>query len=137
MINKKVAIFGVFDGVHEGHLSFIKDAKKEGNHLSVIIARDNIVLELKNKLPKYNEVDRVDALLEIKEIDKVVLGDTEIDTYFILKEINPNIIFLGYDQDELHNSICEAIKNGNLPQVEIIRGNPHKPDIFHSSILNN
>lgn len=136
MINKKVAIFGVFDGVHDGHLSFISDAKKEGNHLVAIVARDNVVLELKGKLPKNNEVERVNELLKNTDIDLVLLGDPKIGTYNILKEVKPNIVFLGYDQQALHKDISQAIKGGNLPELEIIKGNPHKPEIFHSSILN-
>ena len=69
MINKTVVIFGVFDGIHDGHSSFIKDAKKQGNHLVAIVARDSMVLELKGKSPKYNEVDRINNLLESQDVD--------------------------------------------------------------------
>jgi FAD synthetase len=136
MLNKKVVIFGVFDGVHEGHISFINEAKQAGNHLVAIVARDNVVLELKGKLPKHNEIERVRELLKNTDIDLVLLCDPKIGTYNILKEVKPNIIFLGYDQQALHKNISQAIRNGNLPELEIIKGNPHKPEIFHSSILN-
>lgn len=135
-MNKKVAIFGVFDGIHDGHLSFINDAKKVGNHLVAIVARDNVVKGLKNKLPKYSEVDRVNALLKISDIDLVLLGDPKIGTYNILREVKPDIVFLGYDQEALYKNLKEAIRNGNFPKLEIIKGVPHLPDVFHSSILN-
>jgi cytidyltransferase-like protein len=137
MTNKTVAIFGVFDGIHEGHLSFIREAKKEGNHLVAIIARDSIVEELKGKLPLHSEAERVNELLKVPDIDLVVLGDVKIGTYNILKEVNPSVVFLGYDQKELYKNMSEVMKNGNLPKMEIICGKPHKPEIFHSSILNN
>jgi cytidyltransferase-like protein len=136
MINKTVVIFGVFDGIHEGHLSFIKDAKKEGNHLVAIVARDEMVKELKGKLPKYNEVDRINSLLEIPDVDLVLLGDPKKETYNTLKEVSPNVVYLGYDQNELKENIEKIIKNGKLPEMEIICGLPYKPEIFHSSILN-
>jgi len=136
MINKTVVIFGVFDGIHEGHLSFINDAKKQGNHLVAIVARDDMIKELKGKLPKYNEVERINELLKIEEIDLVLLGDAKISTYNILKEVKPGVVFLGYDQDSLHKNLNQTIKNGNLPEMEIICGDPYKPEIFHSSILN-
>ncbi|HLP86740.1 MAG TPA: adenylyltransferase/cytidyltransferase family protein [Candidatus Paceibacterota bacterium] len=136
MINKKVVIFGVFDGVHEGHLSFINDARKEGNHLVAIVARDSVVEELKGKLPLNTEVERVNALLKVKDIDLVLLGDPKIGTYNILKEIKPDIVFLGYDQEALYKNLHQATKNPNFPQMEIIRGVAYKPEIFHSSILN-
>jgi FAD synthetase len=136
MTNKTVAIFGVFDGVHDGHLFFISEAKKEGNHLVAIVARDAVVEELKGKLPLANEVERINELLKVPDVDLVVLGDVKIGTYHVLKEVNPNVIYLGYDQKDLYEDIDKAIKNGNLSKVKIIQGKPHKPEIFHSSILN-
>jgi FAD synthetase len=137
MTNITVAIFGVFDGVHDGHLSFIKEAKKQGNHLVAIVARDTVVEELKGKLPFKKEAERINELLKVPDVDLVLLGDVKIGTYNILKEINPNVVYLGYDQKDLYEDIDKAIKNGNLPKVKVVCGKPHKPEIFHSSILNN
>jgi len=136
MINKKVVIFGVFDGIHEGHSSFIKEAKKQGNQLVAIVARDKIVKILKGKLPILTEVERINELLKIEDIDLVLLGDPELETYNTLREVNPEIIYLGYDQENLLNNIKKVMKNGSLPKMEIIIGQPHQPDIFHSSIIN-
>ncbi len=135
MNSKKILIFGVFDGIHEGHLSFINNAKKVGDHLVAIVARDSIVQELKGELPQYNEVERIEALLKIPEIDRVLLGDPGLSTYNILKEVNPDIVFLGYDQNFLYEDLKKKIKNGDLKEMEIIFGVPHKPDELHSSIL--
>ncbi len=136
MINKTVAIFGVFDGIHEGHLSFIREAKKAGNHLVAIVARDNVVKELKNKVPKENEVERINNLLKVSDIDLVLLGDPELETYNTLKEVKPDVVYIGYDQIALYESLSKSIKNGNIPKMEIIKGEPYKPELFHSSILN-
>lgn len=136
MINKKVVIFGVFDGIHEGHLSLIREAKKQGNNLVAIVARDEVVKDLKDKLPALNEVQRINELLKVDDIDLVLLGDPELETYNTLREVNPEIIYLGYDQENLLNNIKKVMKNGSLPKMEIIIGQPHQPDIFHSSIIN-
>jgi len=136
MINKTVAIFGVFDGIHEGHLSFIREAKKAGNHLVAIVARDEVVKELKGKLPHQSEVERINNLLKVSDIDLVLLGDPKIETYNTLREVNPNVVFLGYDQHDLFHNINKAIKNGFLSPMEVVSGEPYKPEIFHSSILN-
>jgi cytidyltransferase-like protein len=136
MNSKKILIFGVFDGIHEGHLSFISDAKKEGDHLVAVVARDSIVENLKGKLPKYNEVERINELLKIPEVDLVLLGDRELSTYNVLKEVKPDVVFLGYDQIALHKDLNKAIKSGKLPEMEIISGIPYNPEVFHSSILN-
>ena len=136
MNSKKILIFGVFDGIHEGHMSFIREAKEQGDHLVAIVGRDSMIENLKGKLPKYNEVERIKALLEIPEIDLVLLGDRDIGTYNVLKEVKPDVVFLGYDQNALHDNLKDSIKSGLLGKIEIIYGKPHKPEIFHTSILN-
>ena len=134
--SKKILIFGVFDSIHEGHLSFIREAREHGAHLVAIVARDSIVEKMKGKAPKYNEIDRINALLKIPEIDLVLLGDPDIGTYNILKEVAPDIVFLGYDQQSLYDNLKEKIKEGYLKGIELILGSPHKPDTHHSSIFN-
>lgn len=65
MIKKTVIIFGVFDNIHNGHLHLIKNAKREGDKLLVIVARDKIVKKLKNKFPKQTEKERLSILSKI------------------------------------------------------------------------
>jgi FAD synthetase len=136
MLNRTVVIFGVFDGIHEGHLYLIKEAKKQGNRLVAIVARDEIVKELKGRVPKKNEVERINALLLVADVDLVLLGDPELETYNTLKEVSPSVVFIGYDQKALFDSINKMMKKGSLPKMEVIQGEPYKPEIFHSSIMN-
>ncbi len=135
-IQKIIVIFGTFDNVHEGHRDLFMQAKKHGDILIAIVARDNSVLKLKNKIPMFNEEQRIKNLLEIDEIDRVLLGDEEQGTYKILKEINPSVIFLGYDQVALKNDLEKAIEEKNIEKVEILIGQPYQQERFHSSILN-
>lgn len=138
MNSQTVTIFGVFDGIHEGHCAFIHDAKKEGERLVAIVARDEVVKKLKGKIPVHNEVERIKTLLEVPEIDLVFLGDLKKNSYNIIKEIKPDIIYLGYDQKALFDSISKAMKKNILPKnIKLIFGKPHKGDTYHSSILNN
>ncbi len=135
MNQKTVAIFGVFDGIHAGHRAFIKGAREHGDQLVAIVARDNVVQSLKGKVPDNREADRIKMLLEVPEIDLVLLGDIEEGTYKTLKEVNPSVIYLGYDQQALHANITKAINNGVLSIVEIIIGEAHRGDTMHSSII--
>ena len=134
---KKILIFGVFDGVHDGHLSFISEAKSHGDQLVAVVARDVVVEKLKGKLPKHNEVERIKELLEVPDVDLVLLGDPETGTYNVLKEVKPDIVFLGYDQNLLCDDLNKAVGKKTIPNIEIITGLSYKPDTFHSSILNN
>jgi FAD synthetase len=131
---KTVLIFGVFDGIHDGHRDFIREAKKQGERLVAIVARDSVVETLKGKLPLHNEADRIKALLEVPDIDLVFLGDPEEGTYNIVKEIKPNVIYLGYDQQALFDNISKVMSDGILPEIELIYGKAHKGDTLHSSI---
>ena len=137
MINSRsVTIFGVFDGIHDGHRAFISEAKERGDKLVAVVARDEVVNKLKGKSPINNEASRIKSLLEIPDIDLVFLGDGEEGTYNIVKEIKPDIIYLGYDQQALFDNITRAINDGVLPDIELVYGKAHKGDTLHSSILN-
>ena len=44
---KKVMVFGTFDGLHEGHLDFFRQAREYGDYLIVAVARDVNVKKIK------------------------------------------------------------------------------------------
>ncbi len=136
MTAKTVLIFGVFDGIHEGHRSFINEARTQGDRLVAVVARDAVVKKLKGKLPKNNESERIKSLIEVPDIDLVYLGDPDQGTYNIVKEIKPDVIYLGYDQQTLFDSISSAMSKGTLPDMELVYGKPHKPEVFKSSLIN-
>jgi cytidyltransferase-like protein len=136
MPSKTVTIFGVFDGIHDGHRAFIKEAKALGDKLVAIVARDSEVEKLKGKPPILDEASRINALLKVEDIDQVFLGDAEQGTYHIIREVKPHLIFLGYDQQSLFDNITLAMASGTLPEIELVYGKAHKPETFKSSILN-
>lgn len=131
-----VALFGVFDGIHDGHRAFIKEAHNHGTQVVAIVARDSSVRALKGKLPLHDEAARINMLLEVPDIDLVFLGDSDEGSYKILKEVNPQVVFLGYDQQALFDSITKAIKEGVLPHIELIFGAPYEGGTLHSSLIN-
>jgi glycerol-3-phosphate cytidylyltransferase-like family protein len=100
-----------------------------------IVARDSVVEDLKGALPENKESERIKMLTEIPEVDLVYLGDLELGTYKTLQEIQPDIIYLGYDQGELHESLSRSIQGGLLPEIELVFGKAHKPEELHNSIL--
>ncbi|MEK7084029.1 MAG: adenylyltransferase/cytidyltransferase family protein, partial [Patescibacteria group bacterium] len=54
----RVLVFGTFDGIHTGHLYFLTQAKKKGRVLTVVIARDETVKQLKQRSPRHGENER-------------------------------------------------------------------------------
>ncbi len=132
---KKVLVFGTFDILHEGHKYFLKKAKKHGNYLIVVIARDSTVEKVKNKTPKNNENERLKNIQKLDFVDKAVLGNLE-DKYSIIKKIKPDIICLGYDQTYFTENLENKLKEMRM-ECKIIRLKAYKPEIYKSSLINN
>ena len=101
----RVLVFGTFDGLHAGHLFFLKHAKREGDLLFVSVARDSHVRELKNKSPKNNEQQRLKTIQQREEVKNAELSDERLGSFDIINRIAPDTIILGYDQKDLESSL--------------------------------
>ena len=130
---KKVLVFGSFDLIHKGHLYFLENAKKQGDELIVVVARDNTIEKFKKHKPKYSEDMGVNHIKEIEFVDKVVLGHLN-DKYKAIEEIKPEMIVLGYDQNSFTDKLESELNKRKL-KIEIIRLNSYKPEIYKSSKL--
>ncbi|NLN71558.1 MAG: FAD synthase [Thermoplasmatales archaeon] len=93
----RVMASGVFDIIHTGHLSYLEQARAMGDELIVVVACDETVRRSKHE-PVTPEDMRVRLVNALKPVDKAVLGKSGGDIYSILKEIEPDVIVLGYDQ---------------------------------------
>jgi FAD synthetase len=132
---KKVMVFGTFDGLHEGHLDFFRQAREYGDYLIVVAGRDKNVEKLKGNLPKKDEEQRVGDLIDCDLVDDALLGD-ETDPYKLIENLKPDVICLGYDQHNYADNLEKELKERGLENIEIDRLKPYKPEKFHSSILN-
>lgn len=119
----KVMATGTFDILHLGHIYFLKEAKKLGDTLVVVVATDSTVRKLKHE-PVNPEKIRLDLIKELKIVDQANLGH-ENDIYEIVKEIKPDIITLGYDQLHDEKTIEKELKKRNI-NVKVIRLKEYK-----------
>jgi FAD synthetase len=119
----KVMATGTFDILHLGHIYFLKEAKKLGDTLAVVVATDSTVRKLKHE-PVNPEQIRLDLIKELKIVDQAYLGH-EKDIYEILKEIKPDIIALGYDQIHDKKTIEKELKKRNI-NAKVIRLQEYK-----------
>lgn len=133
---KKAMVFGTFDILHPGHVNFFKQARKYGDYLIAVVARDKTVLEVKGKLPVNSERVRKNNILKLKIADKVILGDLK-DKYKAIKKIKPDVICLGYDQKAFTEGLKSPLLKGGrgVKKIKIIRLKPFKPEIYKSSKL--
>lgn len=129
---KKVLVFGTFDILHPGHKYFLIQAKKHGNLLFVVVARDLTVKQIKKEFPVNNETERLKAVQVLGYVNKAMLGSTDMDKYKIIEEIKPDIICLGYDQKAFVDDLqAELEKRGLKPMI--VRIKAYKPDEQRSS----
>lgn len=131
---KTVMAFGTFDLLHPGHEYFLKQAKKYGDYLIVIIARDKTVKKVKGRLPQHSEKQRQKAVSDLNLADKTVFGDRGLNKYQVIKKYRPDIICLGYDQTYFVDGLKKKIKEYKL-KTKIIRLKPFKPNRFKTSII--
>jgi len=131
---KQVMVFGTFDIFHPGHEYFLKQARKLGDYLIVVIARDKTVIEIKNKKPLHNERQRLKLIEQSRLANRVILGSIT-DKYLAIKKYRPRIIALGYDQANFVIGLEDKLKSLNLLKTKIIRLKPFKPNKYKSSIL--
>lgn len=120
--------FGTFDILHPGHTYVLSAAKKLGDQLTVIIARDATVLKVKGKKPLFNEKVRLKNLKALKIADKVLFGKLG-NKYQVILDEKPDIIALGYDQKFFVDDLKKVVDK----KVKIIRLKSHKPRIYKSS----
>ena len=125
---KKVMAFGTFDILHPGHTYFLTEAKRLGDFLTVVVARDATVLAVKKRLPVNNENERRRAVEGLGLADKVILGNLD-NKYQVIADEAPAIIALGYDQEAFVDEL-----NEHLPgDARIVRLQSFEPEKYKSS----
>lgn len=131
---RKVMVAGTFDIFHLGHEYFLREARKLGYELIVVIARDENVFRIKGRRAKNSEDKRLNKVLESKIADKIILGNKG-NIFDIIEEIKPNVICLGYDQPIDEIKLKQEIDKRKL-KMEIFRLPSFKPEIYKSSLMN-
>jgi FAD synthetase len=120
----KVMATGTFDILHLGHIYYLKESKKLGDKLVVVVATDKTVRRLKHE-PVNPEEIRLKLINELKIVDEAYLGH-EDDIYEIVKEIKPDIISLGFDQihdkEKIQNELNKRKINAKIVRLEKYNG---------------
>ena len=126
---------GVFDLLHLGHLRFLEESKRRGgprSRLVVIVAADKTAFRRKGKGPVIPGGQRRELVAALRVVDRAILGREEIDLLADLKEVKPDIVCVGYDQDEIRAAVTRLIRKQALP-IRVIRIRRFGPIGFNSS----
>lgn len=126
---KRVVVFGVFDLLHPGHLYFLREAKKHGDNLTVVVTRDARAQVEKGRTPFFNERQRLEMVRTLRYVDRVVLGD-RVGEWRVLKKLQPDVVCIGYDQKADWIEKCGL---GKTPKVVRVKG--WRIRRYHSSNL--
>jgi len=127
---------GVFDLLHYGHIRFLEEAKKRGGpdaRLVVIVARDETVRRRKGKGPVIPEDQRRALVEALKVVDEALLGYEDMDLAAVIDKIRPDVIAVGYDQDEIERQTRRIAREKGLSLRVVRIGRFGKEDLNSSS----
>ncbi len=130
---KKVMCAGTFDIIHPGHLYYLSEAKKYGDRLVVVVARDETSKSFKGKKPTHNEKERLESVRTLKIVDETILGN-QGNIFNIIEQIKPDVICLGYDQKVQKQQLEDELKKRGL-KAEVIRVGAYMQHVYKSSKL--
>ncbi|OGS61109.1 MAG: FAD synthase [Euryarchaeota archaeon RBG_19FT_COMBO_69_17] len=108
----RVMATGVFDLLHPGHVYFLREARRLGDELVVVVARDATARRFKHE-PITGEASRLQLVESLKPVDRAILG-REGNIYDILDELRPDVIALGFDQIHNEDRILEECRRRGL-----------------------
>ena len=97
------------------------NGKREGNHLTVVVAHDDTVRARKHE-PVTNHDLRKRMVEGLKPVDAVIIGNSpDVSIFEILPKVNPDIIALGYDQEHAEDSIKQKLQELGHGQINVTR----------------
>ena len=126
-------VFGTYDYLHAGHENLFKQARKLGDEIICIIARDKTVKTIKGFLPDHDEKTRLKNLKDTEWADKIILGFHK-DKNKVIRIYKPDTIALGYDQFAFTYQLEKLIIDLGL-DTNIVRLKPYRPNVYKSSII--
>jgi len=104
----RIAVSGGFDPYHRGHKSHLVEAKKLGDYLIVIIARDDQLI-IKKGWRLLPLEDRICQICDLRFVDEVVVNIDRGTTYSAetLALVKPDLYAKGGDRVSLNMPVSE------------------------------
>ncbi len=127
---KTIMCFGTFDILHLGHLHYLEQAKKYGDYLVVVIARDK-TKKKQHKETIFSERERLKLMQSLNIVDEAVLGNVD-DHFKIVLEKKPSVLCLGYDQAISEQELRRELRRRGLTP-KIVRMKAYSPKSQKSS----
>lgn len=130
-------VFGVFDGLHDGHRAMLEQARFRVDRLVVALPSDAVVARLKDRPPSQPWNTRANELRTSGLVDDVVQGDETAGEYHVLDIVKPDVILLGYDQSKLRQDLERYYTlHATRSKIPLVTLTSFQPERYKSSLLN-
>jgi len=93
---------GAFDLLHPGHILMLKEIHEQCDFLVVGLHTDPTIDRPEKNKPIETVEERRIRLESCKYVDEIITYDTEADLYELLKNLNPDVRFIGADWEGRH-----------------------------------
>lgn len=123
----RVMASGVFDLIHTGHISYLEQAKALGDELVVVVACDSTVRRRKHE-PITPEDMRARIVGSLKPVDRAIVG-RDGDMYETVREIDPDIIVLGFDQSFDPGEMQSRLAERGMGHIKVVRAGECADDL--------
>ncbi len=112
---KKGFTCGAFDLMHAGHLMMFKEIRPQCDYLVVGLHTDPSIDRPEKSKPIETLEERKMRLQACRYIDEIITYTTEEDLYNLLKDLSPDVRFMGVDWKDKPN-----YSRDKLPDIKVI-----------------
>ena len=126
---KRILVGGCFDLIHFGHIVFLAEAKKQGDHLIVALESDENVKKYKGEnRPIHTQKQRAEMLRSLKMVDEVIelpQMNKDVDYFQLIEKIKPDVIAITQNDPQTENKEKQAKLIGAKVVIVTPRLEPH------------
>ena len=115
---------GCFDILHAGHVSYLRQARAEGDLLVVGLNSDASIKRIKGSgRPVNSQADRVQVMTELESVDYLVVFN-EDKPLRLIKSILPDVLIKGADYTKSQVEGADIVENagGRVALVPLVKG---------------
>jgi bifunctional ADP-heptose synthase (sugar kinase/adenylyltransferase) len=114
---------GCFDGLHAGHVAYLQAAAQQlwpsrpselkAERLTVAVAPDAYIRQVKEREPRWSVVDRVAVLQALDLVDQVLVhGESGVED--VIRELQPRLFVKAEDwRDRLTPAVLDACREAH------------------------
>lgn len=107
---------GTFDLLHPGHVHYLEESANLGDELSVIVSR---AARIEHKVPILPDRQRRAMVEALEPVDCALIG-SENSMFEPVREVDPDIVTLGYDQHHSTEKMERKLANNGF-EVDVVR----------------